>query len=233
MTQPPDPLSNHTTPGWHRFFRFFIRLWLYSVARVEVEGLENVPREGAVVGVANHLSSYDTLVTLATSPVRRLTFFGAIEHRSDFIAGWVMKKLRTIWVRRGEGDREAIQLALQELKGGTLLCLAMEGTRSKTGALQPGKTGPAYLATRANAPLLPIVLWGTEKIVPNLKRLRRTTVHVRVDPIFQLPSGRANSVALDHYTEQIMIKLASMLPAEYRGVYADRINNAQSTNSHR
>jgi 1-acyl-sn-glycerol-3-phosphate acyltransferase len=215
-------LPRHTTPRKQRVVKYFLLTLLKVVARVDVQGLENLPA-GAFVGVVNHLSSFDTLTGIAVGPIRQATTFAAIEHRSDPIGGWILDQLGVIWVRRGEADREAIKLALDEIKSGTMMAMAIEGTRSRTGGLQPGKTGPAFLATRTHVPMVPGAIWGTEKIISNLKRLRRSEVHLRIGQPFPLPEGRANNEQLEEYTDQVMLKIAAMLPPEYRGVYADRI----------
>ncbi|MGH2593205.1 MAG: lysophospholipid acyltransferase family protein [Anaerolineae bacterium] len=225
MTSTRSPRSDlprrYSTPGFHRFMRGVSRLVLACVARLDVQGMEHFPSEGGFIGVINHLSSFDPMVVLAVMPVRPFTIFAAIEHRSDFIAGWALDRLGAIWIDRGEPGREALRIALNELALGTSFGIAPEGTRSKTGALLEGKIGAAYLATRANAPILPAVIWGTEQIKHNLRRLKRTMVHVYVGEMFRLPKGRADSEKLQEYTDTIMRKMASMLPPEYRGVYAD------------
>lgn len=221
INRPP----RHTTPRIHRLLKAIALLIIKLVARVDLKGMEHVPLNGSLVIVTNHLSSFDTLSIIALAPVRQGTAFGAIEHRSDFIAGWALDKLGLIWVRRGEADREAIKIAIDELKAGTAVGVAIEGTRSRTGGLLPGKTGAAYLATRANAPILPMAIWGTEQVISNLKRLRRSTIHVRLGPMIQLPEGRANTQQLEEYTDQLMLTIARMLPPEYRGVYRERIKD--------
>ncbi|HEY4689615.1 MAG TPA: lysophospholipid acyltransferase family protein, partial [Anaerolineae bacterium] len=120
-------------------------------------------------------------------------------------------------------SRDALRIALNELAHGTSFGIAPEGTRSRTGALLEGKTGAAYLATRARVPIVPSVVWGTEKIKHNLRRFKRTPVCIRVGEPFRLPEGRADSDKLREYTDLIMRRLASMLPPEYRGVYADAV----------
>jgi 1-acyl-sn-glycerol-3-phosphate acyltransferase len=222
QTKSLNPLPRHTTPGWQRFIRFFARLILFPITRLDVQGYEHIPAD-SFMGVCNHLSSFDTITLIAVGPIRRLALFAAIEHRADFIAGWALEKLRVIWLKRGEADREAIKIALDEIKDGAAFGIAIEGTRSRTGALIEGKTGAAYLATRANIPILPCVIWGTEQIKHNLRKFKRTTVHVRIGEAFRLPDGRAGTEQLQQYTDQIMLKMASMLPPEYRGVYADRV----------
>jgi len=210
----------HSTPGFHGLVRLVSRLILKCLTHVEVQGLEHVP-QGSFVGVTNHLSSFDPLLVLATMPIRPFTIFAAIEHRYDFISGWALDRLGSIWIHRGEPSREALRIALNELSLGTVFGIAPEGTRSKTGKLLKGKTGAAYLATRARVPILPAAIWGTEQIKRDLRRFKRCTVHLRVGAPFRLPEGRADSARLEEYTDVLMRKIAAMLPPEYRGEYAD------------
>ncbi len=221
LNRPP----RHTTPGKQRGAKAVLQTLLRIVARVDAKELEKLPATGAFVLAMNHLSSFDTLSGIALGPIRQATAFAAIEHRHDFLGGWILDQLGVIWVRRGEADRDAIKIALDELKDGTALAMAIEGTRSRTGGLQAGKTGPAYLATRANVPIIPAAVWGTEKIITNLKRLRRSEVHLRVGQPIRFPEGRANQAQLEEYTDQIMLTIAAMLPPQYRGVYADRVKD--------
>jgi 1-acyl-sn-glycerol-3-phosphate acyltransferase len=139
------------------------------------------------------------------------------------IFGPLLSSMGAIWVRRGEVDRRALKEASQFLEQGGALSLAIEGTRSRTGGLQRGKTGAAYLALRYDVLILPVVVTGTEQLFRNLLRLRRTHVRTVIGPPFRLPppNGRLRSQDLDAYTDQIMLTLARLLPERYRGVYAD------------
>ena len=220
INRPP----RHTTPRKQRAVKYFLLTLLKIVARADVQGWENLP-DGPFVAVVNHLSSFDTLTGIAVAPIRQATTFAAIEHRSDPIGGWILDQLGVIWVHRSEADRDAIKLALEEIKSGTVMAMAIEGTRSRTGGLLPGKSGPTFLASRAHVPMVPAAIWGTEKIISNLKHLRRSEVHLRIGQPFHLPEGRANTEQLEEYTDQMMLKIAAMLPPQYRGVYADRVKD--------
>lgn len=206
-----------------RRFYFFVRAIVKVLFGVlsdwRVSGLENVPECGPYLVISNHLSAFDAPLIMATLPAP-VTVFAASTHRHDLVIGEVMTRLGAIWVRRGEVDRQALRSAIQVLEAGGIVGMAPEGTRSKTGALQPGKIGAAYMATRAGVPLLPLALVGTETIAPQLKRLRRPSLMVTIGRPFRLPTtGRVGPPELDQYTDQIMRTLAAMLPEKYRGVY--------------
>ena len=198
------------------FFRFLVAL---LVKKVDIQGMENLPHEGAFVLATNHLSFLDSPLLFVTIP--RTMYVLAGEKYQRHIFAPILRIAGAIFVQRGEVDRNALRQATNALEDGHCLAIAIEGTRSKTGKLIPGKTGVAYVATRTHVPIVPVVVWGTERIIPTWKRLHRPEVHVRFGKMFRLPEGRTHSKELDAYTDDIMTTMASMLPEEYRGVYED------------
>jgi len=177
--------------------------------------------------VSNHLHWLDIPVLWVALPCR-VTVFAARKWGRRPVIGWLFRKLgNAIFVLRGEVDRHALRQAVEVLRGGGILALAPEGTRSKTGALQRGKDGAAYLAARTGVPLVPVVAYGQEKVFSSLGRGRRAEVHVIFGPPFTLPGtpGRVDKEQLHALTEQIMLRLAAMLPPAYRGVYASAVRD--------
>jgi 1-acyl-sn-glycerol-3-phosphate acyltransferase len=204
-----------------RVVRVTFNVLFSLVIRRECVGLENIPDEPPYILVTNHLSVFDTPVLLTVC--RHTTHaLAAAKHRRNPLYAPLLALVGTIWVRRGEVDRGALQGALDVLSRGEVLGLAPEGTRARgVYALQRGKTGAAYLATRADVPIVPVGLTGTEKIKQNLPRLRRTFVRIVVGKPFRLPeNGRVRGEKLRQYTDLIMHRIAELLPEEYRGVYA-------------
>jgi 1-acyl-sn-glycerol-3-phosphate acyltransferase len=205
----------------YHIIRAIVNVLLHLLVRREYVGLENFPAEPPYILVTNHLSVFDTPLLLTACP-HTIRALAAAKHRRNPVYGPLIAMMGSIWVRRGEVDRQALREALDVLRGGEALGMAPEGTRARgTYALQKGKTGPAYLATRADVPLVPVGLTGTEQIKDNLPRLRRTPVRVVVGKPFRLPeSGRVRGQKLHEYTDLIMRHIAELLPEEYRGVYA-------------
>jgi 1-acyl-sn-glycerol-3-phosphate acyltransferase len=204
----------------YHIIRAIIDVLVNLFIRREYVGLENFPDPPYILAT-NHLSVFDTPVLLTICPhtIRALT---AAKHKRNPIYAPLLVIMGSIWVRRGEVDRRALREALDVLKQGGVLGLAPEGTRARgTYALQEGKTGTAYLATRADVPIVPVGLAGTERIKDNLLRLRRTRVRAVVGEPFRLPeNGRVRGQKLHEYTDLIMHRIAELLPEEYRGVYA-------------
>lgn len=204
-----------------RVLKWIVSLLIPFFMRLEVVGRENFPSKGPYILVTNHLSAYDTPLLFAICP-HKVRAFAASKHRSHPLFGPALAIGGSIWVRRGEIDRQALGEALVWLEEGGVLGMAPEGTRARqVYALQKGKTGAAYLATRANVPILPVGVTGTERIKEELPHLRRARVRVVVGELFRLPEGeRPSREELDQYTDLIMRRIAALLPPEYRGVYA-------------
>jgi 1-acyl-sn-glycerol-3-phosphate acyltransferase len=203
-----------------RILRPIVNFLLYLLTRREYVGLENIP-EPPYILVTNHLAVFDSPLLLTVCP-HKIRAFAAAKHKRNPFYALLLTVMGSIWVRRGEVDRQALKEALDVLERGEVLGMAPEGTRARGPyALQEGKVGAAYLATRTEVPIVPVGLTGTEKIKRNLPRLRRTPVRVVVGKPFRLPeSGRVRGQKLREYTDLIMRHIAELLPEEYRGVYA-------------
>jgi len=196
------------------------------IADVETHGKEYLPSEGGFVIASNHLGRLDSA----------LLFFGF--DREDFIMpvaekyehhpifGPIGRALGAIWLDRFNPDVRALREMMQRMKRGEVLVIAPEGTRSKTEALQEGKPGVVFLASRAGVPIVPVALHGTEDrvILDNLKHFRRSHIIGRAGPPFMLPpirGGQDRDKALRDQTDELMCRIAALLPEKYHGVYAE------------
>jgi len=208
---------------FYRLVRVGFNALFQLILRREYVGLENFP-EPPYILVTNHISALDTPVLLTVCP-DIIRAFAAEKHKRNPVFAPILYIMGSIWVQRGEIDRQALRKALGVLKRGEVLGIAPEGTRSRvTHALLEGKTGAAYLATRANVPVVPVALTGTQHIKHNLLRLRRTQVRAVVGKPFSLPTDRrVRNQQLREYTEVIMHRIAELLPKEYQGVYRDSV----------
>jgi 1-acyl-sn-glycerol-3-phosphate acyltransferase len=205
----------------YRILRFIAFMIFRFTSRLELIGLDNLPDKPPYLLVTNHLSVLDLPLLLFVIP-HTIRAFAASKHRSNPLYGPIMEVADTVWVRRGEIDRRALRKALAVLERGEVLGVAPEGTRAdESHALQRAKAGAAYIATRADVPIVPVGIAGTEKIKRNILRLRRTQVLITFGEPFRLPeSGHVRSQKLREYTDLIMRRIAELLPEAYRGVYA-------------
>jgi 1-acyl-sn-glycerol-3-phosphate acyltransferase len=214
-------LATRTSPRYYFLLRRFFKLLGGLLLKQKVVGQENIPAEGGFIMVFNHLSIFDPPVLFINAP-RQIVPFIADKWRHTPGISHLVNSVGVIWISRGEADMDAIKASLGVLKSGGALGLAPEGTRSHTGQLQKAKTGAAYFADRAGVPILPVALTGTENVWRNLKRLRRTPVSCIVGQPFRLPSdGRAKGDKLTELTDEIMCRIAALLPPQYRGAYAE------------
>jgi 1-acyl-sn-glycerol-3-phosphate acyltransferase len=209
---------------WRRLVRRFLpvlaRILVVALTRCKVNGLQNFPRQGPALIVVNHLGDADVMLGLAFFPTS-VEALAKMELYEFPLLGGIMHAYGVIWVHRGQPDRRAIQAVRQGLVQGRLVGIAPEGRESVTGGLEEGTGGAAYLALKANVPLVPVTFTGTEnnRFYPNLKRLRRTEVSLTIGPTFRLEKlpDRRESIRLG--TLSIMERLAVQLPPEYQGVY--------------
>lgn len=191
--------------------------------RISVIGKENIPAQGPYIVVLNHTSVADTPVLLISFPLMRWRFFAVDKWRTHPIYGPIMAWLGAIYVQRDEIDRNRLRQALAALEEGLVFGLAPEGTRSFTGELMQGKDGAAYLASRAQVPVLPVGIVGGDVLFHNALRLRPTHMEVRIGEPFCLPElgRRARAQDLAAYTHLIMAHIAALLPPRYRGYYRE------------
>jgi len=126
-------------------------------------------------------------------------------------------------LNRYEADSQALRKARAYLKNGGIFGIAPEGTRSSTGALIPGKIGSAYLADIAQVPVQPVAIYGTEGAGHRILRLVRPRIHISFGELYTFPpvERKDRDAQLQRNTDEIMCRIAAMLPQKYRGVYVD------------
>jgi len=215
-----------------RLMRFLLRTIGFTLlAKVDhVEGIEKVPATGPAILMINHINFIDPFVVVNVLP-RNIVPMAKIEVYSYPVVGIFPRIYGVIPVQREEIDRRAVQGALDVLRAGEIILVAPEATRGPQ--LRRGKEGIAYLATRANVPIVPIAIDGTIgfptfRLLP---RWREPGANVRFgNPfVFKNLNQRAGKEMLRIMTDEAMYILAAMLPEHRRGVYADLSLATQET----
>lgn len=212
-----------TSPRLYRFLKWVLG-WIMRVLYVyRIEGQENVPQHGAFILAVNHLHLFDPLATAPAIP-RQIVTLTAAKWQGKGLVGWFLRSAGSIFVRRGEVDRRALRFCREVLDRGQALAIAPEGTRSPTHALQRAKPGIAYLAVRTGAPIVPVSVYGVEKL-DAWRRLKRPRCTVVIGEPFHLPEseGKVNTERLQYLSDLVMLRIAAGLPESYRGVYADAV----------
>jgi 1-acyl-sn-glycerol-3-phosphate acyltransferase len=129
-----------------------------------------------------------------------------------------------VFIDRFAPDLKAMRKMIDLMQRGYTLVIAPEGTRSRLESMIEGKAGASYLAAKLQRPVIPIGLAGTEDraVLDNLRHLRRTSITIRVGTGFSLPPlpSTNREGALKKNTDEIMCRIAALIPEKNRGVYA-------------
>lgn len=208
----------------YKTLRSIVRFFMRIITDIEVQGVEKLPK-GNFIAAANHLGRLDTATLLCIIDREDIIMPVAEKYKNHPLFGAIGRAVNAIWLNRFEADYPALREILARMQKGGLLVIAPEGTRSKTEALQEGKMGVAFLASKSGYPILPVAVTGTEdrRIMENLKRFRRSRIIVRAgDPFYvQLPQGKGREEAMRQATDEIMCQIGALLPEKYRGVYTN------------
>jgi len=210
-------------PWFYYTCRLLIKILLRILTRCKVTGKENVPQQGALLVVANHLHAYDPAVVGIS--MDRIVIFMAKEELFHFWPrAYVLSGLGSFPVHRGKLDRKALRHSEKVLADGMVLAMFPEGSRSESTQLQSAMRGSALIATRSGAPILPVGIIGTERL-EWLGWVSRPRITVNFGKPFYLPKGKGKVTReeLAEYTDFVMERIAELLPPQYRGCYAGKV----------
>ncbi|MEU6210782.1 lysophospholipid acyltransferase family protein [Streptomyces sp. NPDC090085] len=211
----------------------FLGPLLRLLFRPRIEGLENVPAEGAAIVAGNHLSFSDHFLMPAIL-ARRITFLA----KAEYFTGPGVKGRLTAFFFRSAGQipvdrsgKDAGQAALREglgvLAKGELLGIYPEGTRSHDGRLYKGKVGVAAMALGAGVPVVPCAMVGTFEIQPpgkKIPKIRRVTIRFGAPLDFSRYAGMEGERAvLRAVTDEIMYAILGLSGQEYVDRYAAEV----------
>ena len=167
---------------YYRAGRRLIRGLSPLLLTLEVEGTQNIPKEGGFLILSNHLSALDPLC-LQSSLDREIHAMTKSTQFSHPVFRWLLPRLHAFPTRRYTVDPQCVRTALRLLHSGAGVCIYAEGERSWTGELQPFRSGTVRLALKADVPVIPCGMAGTYQAQPRWsRRIRRTRVQVRFGP---------------------------------------------------
>ncbi len=211
---------------FRRLARPVFRGIFHVLSPVTVTGRENVPKSGAYIIVINHVSLFDSPFALAFWPMAP-EVVGAVDiwqrKGQSTLASWY----GGIPVHRGEYDRQAIETLVAVLSSGRPLMIAPEGGRSHQLGMRRAQPGVGYLVVKACVPVIPVgIIGATDDYLQRALHRERPPLEMRIGEMIEIgrESGKAASRREDWQltTDQIMAHVAALLPAEYRGVYAEQ-----------
>jgi putative phosphoserine phosphatase/1-acylglycerol-3-phosphate O-acyltransferase len=200
------------------------RLPLIPYARFDVSGEDNIPETGPAIICGNHRSYFDPMA-LGQAIARRgrpVRFLGKKEVFDAPVVGQLAKAFGGIRVERGTGSDEPLEEAAAALRAGQLVALMPEGTIPRGEAFfEPvlqGRWGAAKLAAMTGAPIVPVGMWGTERVWPRSARLPNV-LNVTNPPNITIRVGKPITVKGTNYdanTKRIMKAITALLPPEAR-----------------
>ncbi len=204
------------------FLRVLFNFLFRALTRFRVTGAENIPSEGGCLVTSNHIGILDAPLVFSLIHRDDATGLIAKKHQKTPMIRWVVNRTGGIWIDRTQTDFRALKAAQIFLKKGGLLGISPEGTRSKSGGLMAPKPGVSFLAAKFEVAVVPMAITGTE-FMKDIYLLRRPKVNVTIGEPFYLPplERKERDEALKRSTDEIMCRIAALLPPEYRGVYAD------------
>lgn len=203
--------------------RSIVSFLMKHLTRTTFIGVENVPPTGGVLIACNHMSRMDIPVLFLTPNRPEMTALVTTKYLKHPLLRWFIVTAEGIWLDRDTADFAAFRNAVKALDQGKALGIAPEGTRSQTTRLIEGKPGTALLALRAGVPIVPAAIIGTEDSVSKMLHLKRPRITAEYGkPIFPPKMDRGNREGqLQELTDEIMCRIASMMPQKYHGFYAN------------
>jgi len=202
------------------------------VFRLQVHGLEHLPREGGIIVVANHLHNADPVLISIACP-RPLHYMAKKELFDVPVLGRILRWAGEFPINRGHVDRTAIRRAVATVEQGVALGMFPEGTRSRNMKIERVLPGAGLVALQGKVPIVPVAITGTERLPLNGTKQHRKGdapfpdpghrgVRVIFGEPFEIPQTidgqRTNAAAA---TDYMMRRVAALLPEPYRGIYGD------------
>jgi 1-acyl-sn-glycerol-3-phosphate acyltransferase len=207
-----------------KFILTLLKVVIPLITRLEVHGDRDKLQRGNQIIVSNHIGILEGLLVYYFVDRDDAIVLVAEKHKDHWFTRELARQVDAIFVDRYNADFNATRKVLKRLQEGDVMVIAPEGTRSPDGSLQEGRLGVSYLASKTGVPILPVAVTGTEDQVVKSKllRLQRVPVVVRIGDPFKLPPahGSQRREKLQEYTDEIMCRIAALLPSEKRGVYA-------------
>jgi 1-acyl-sn-glycerol-3-phosphate acyltransferase len=207
-----------------RFTNAVLRFVFRIIFKVDTRPLAEVPLHGPAIIVSNHVSTLEGPLLYVFMQPRSLVALAKKELWDYRLTRFAMNLWGSIPVDRENMGRQTMEQCFAVLDKGNILAIAPEGTRSKDGNLQQGKAGVAFIAYKKQVPMIPIATLGFENFSKNIKRLKRTPITLVVGKPFELvqKEGRLDAHGREQLIDEIMMRLAMLMPPSQWGHYSDR-----------
>jgi 1-acyl-sn-glycerol-3-phosphate acyltransferase len=188
----------------------------------QLRGTDNVPRTGPLLIVSNHIGGVDPALIGGWTP-RPVWFMAKAELFRNRFSGAIMRAYHAFPIVRHSPDRKALRLAFSLLGSGRAVVLFPEGHRAEDARLHRAEPGAGFIARHSRAPLVPIGITGSDRVLGRRQVIpRRAPVAMVFGKPFSLPEVNRDGSRMDHQqsADFLMMKIAELLPLENQGEYA-------------
>jgi len=211
----------------YKIVAFIVKITTEILCRIDAPDIHKIPARGPLIVISNHTGQLEAAVFLGQLQPRPITAWAKMEAWDNAFLNWLFNLWGLIPVRRGEGDTSALRKAIKALENGFIFGIAPEGTRNITGNLKRAHPGVVMLAIHSGANILPLAHWGGENFLKNLPRFKRTDFHIRVGEPFRLKLDgiKVTREIRQQMADEMMIRLAELLPSNYHGAYEKTVKN--------
>ncbi|MBZ0302497.1 MAG: 1-acyl-sn-glycerol-3-phosphate acyltransferase [Anaerolineae bacterium] len=220
-------IARQQNPGLRlrrHMLRTVIRQIPFRMCDLRIAGTDHIPDEGPVIMMMNHISALDPGLIMGAVTNRFVIPMTKIENTFHIAGALAVWWWDAYTVRRGEVDRSALVNSIELLKSGQCILIAPEGHRQKTGLARP-KEGLAYVATKANAVIVPAAISGAIGWKEKWLKLQRPHIEIQFGRPFRFRTGGQKRVPreeLASMTDEAMYQLAAAVTDEsMRGIYSD------------
>ena len=212
-----------------KFTKLYVDFKIKKHAKLNINGLENLENDykRPYLFVCNHLSNSDGLILNKVLKDEKVIFVAGKKLESNSMTNLGFKTVRTIPISPNSADKSAIKNVINAVKEGNSILIFPEGTRSRTAKLIEAKKEILLFARLTNAPIVPIGMSGSEKLMPIEKDMGKEVfydaeININIGKAFHLPTKNDSETKEeweDRCLNHIMISIAKLLPIEYRGYY--------------
>ncbi|MGV8982237.1 lysophospholipid acyltransferase family protein [Clostridium sp.] len=205
--------------------------YINKYANIKTYGMEKIAgAKSPIIFICNHLSNADGIIMNRLLKDNNVTFVAGVKLTDNKLTKLGFHVAKTINIKPNSADKEAISKIVNTLKQGNNIFIFPEGTRSRNGKMAEGKRGILLMAKLSKATIIPMGIWGTEKLLPindkgmASEKFNYADVNVSIGDAIMLPSKNEDedkNQYQDRVMNEIMSRIAVLIPEQYRGVYSN------------
>ena len=203
---------------------YFLKTVISSLAKVECsEFTQALKNNKPMLVIFNHVNFLEVPILTAFSYPTYVTGLAKTETWDNPFFAFLFSTYKAVPIDRNGSFSDAFRKIKNRINNGYHVCIAPEGTRSKTGVLGEGKGGIIQIALETNVPILPVAHYGGENIWKNIKQFKRTKFYFKAGKPFTINvDTRPGKKQREEILAEIMGQMARLLPLEKRGIYTEQ-----------